>query len=269
MELKMNEVAFPEVIKFNFEELQQEITNKVEVYKNLVYTDETIKEAKADKAALNKFIKALEDKRKDIKKQCLKPYEEFEAQIKQLVAIVNEPVMLIDTQVKDYEQRKKDEKLAEIKAHWETVQHPDWLMYNQIYDPKWLNVTVSMNKVKEAIEGKLADIDADIKTIENLPEFSFEALECYKQTLDLNKAIAEGQRLADIQKRKAAAEEAAKNVQPEPAPKVAIVAPAEPTEAELDATVSNWIRFEAQLTVNQAMKLKEFFEINGIKFRAI
>lgn len=51
MELKMHDVQFPQVIEFNFEELKKEITDKAELYKNMVYTDDTIKEAKADKAA--------------------------------------------------------------------------------------------------------------------------------------------------------------------------------------------------------------------------
>ena len=43
-------------------------------------------------------------------------------------------------------------------------------------------------------------------TISKLPEFKFEAMEVYRKTLDMNQAIQEGQRLADIQKRKLEAE---------------------------------------------------------------
>ena len=114
MELRIEELSFPQAIEFNFEELKAEITAKSALYANMVYTDETIKEAKADKAALNKFIKALEDKRKEVKKECLQPYEAFEKQMKELVAIINEPVRLIDGQVKTYEEKVKAEKLEKI-----------------------------------------------------------------------------------------------------------------------------------------------------------
>ena len=50
-----------EQILFNYEELRAEITQKTEIYKTLVYTDENIKSAKADKATLNKLKKALND----------------------------------------------------------------------------------------------------------------------------------------------------------------------------------------------------------------
>ena len=49
-------------------------------------------------------------------------------------------------------------------------------------------------------------IGTDVVTISKLPEFKFEAMEVYRKTLDMNQAIQEGQRLADIQKRKLEAE---------------------------------------------------------------
>ena len=42
-----------------------------------------------------------------IRDRCMKPYEEFEAKIKELSAIVNEPIALIDSQLKEYEMQKK------------------------------------------------------------------------------------------------------------------------------------------------------------------
>ena len=51
MELKFNEdVKIPQKIEFNFEELKREVMTKSDHYKNMVYTDDTIKDAKADKA---------------------------------------------------------------------------------------------------------------------------------------------------------------------------------------------------------------------------
>lgn len=282
MELKMQDVQFPKVIQFNFAELKEEITAKAELYKNMVYTEDTIKEAKADKATLNKFIKVLEDKRKDVKKQCLQPYEDFEKQIKELVAIVNEPVQLIDSQVKAYDEKRKAEKLEQIKAIWEESDHPEWLSCNMIFDNRWLNVTFSLKQVQDAITERLAQINTELTTLNSLTEFAFEAVEVYKNTLDVNRAIAEGQRLADIQKRKqedamrkAAAEAAEKEaairqaeIEPEvitPAEPVAMIEP-DPEPADASAT---WIRFEACMTTEQAYKLKHFFEKEGIQFRPI
>lgn len=278
MELKIKEIAFPEVISFNFEELKTEITKKAELYKNMVYTDETVKEAKADKAKLNKFINALEEKRKEVKRQCLQPYEVFERQIKELVAIVDEPVRLIDSHIKDFEDRKKAEKLETIKEYWDDVERPEWLTCNQIFDKRWLNATVSLNKVYEAIQERLAKIKIDIETIDKLPEFSFEALEVYKQTLDLSQAISEGQRLADIQKRKEqqsrqaeqkadAAQEPESDLPDEGAPAEEICDVNMPSNT--DDELRSWIKFEALLSVQEAKDLGSYLKSRGIQIRAI
>ena len=117
MELKIKEITFPEVIEFNFDELKQEIESRVSMYTNLVYTDEQIKQAKADRANLNKFVKALSDERIKMKKQCLKPYEGFEAKVNELSKIVQEPIALIDKQVREYEEQQKKAKLEKIKEY--------------------------------------------------------------------------------------------------------------------------------------------------------
>ena len=267
MELKITPFALPKAIGFNFDELKAEIKEKADLYKNMVYTDDTIREAKADKAKLNKFITALEDKRKWMKKQCLQPYEDFEKQIKELVAIVNEPVLLIDTQVKAYEEKQKEEKLEKINGFWESIEHPDWLTCKQIFDVKWLNATFSMKKVQEAIEERLNQVVADVKTIESLPEFTFEAMETYKQTIDLNRAIAEGQRLADIQRRKAEDEAARLKATTEVVETKISSAPGL-VQVE-DVPVKQWIKFAALLSLEDAAALKAWFRNNGIIYRAV
>lgn len=285
MELKVKELDFPKLIEFNFEELKAEITAKAALYKNMVYTDDSIKQAKADKAALNKFITALEDKRKEVKKQCLQPYEAFEKQMKELVAIVDEPVKLIDSQVKAYEDKQKADKLKKIQEYYTSIEPEDlkWVGLPAIYDQRWLNSTFSMKKVQEAIEERLAQIAADVNTLESLPEFSFEAIECYKQTLDLNKSIAEGQRLADIQKRKAedaAAAEAEKaqaqmQIQDiaEHAEAMGVAGSAGVIEAaqELAKQIPSkqWVAFKALLSTEDARALKEFCDSRQIEIRAI
>ncbi len=282
MEFRMEEQAtmLPRSITFNYEELKTGITEKVELYKNMVYTDENIAVAKEDRKKLNKLKNAIEDKRKEVKNQCLEPYIEFEKKIKELVSIIDEPVELIDTQVKAYEQKKKDAKLEEIKEFWESTEHPEWLQCKRIFDQRWLNATFSMKKVQEAITERLEQIKQDIVTLSKLPEFSFEATEVYKETLDMNKAISEGQRLADIQKRKAAKEAERQQIQQEIRAKLAenkstisepeTVEPAEEAVVAENATTDKtWLRFKALLSVEEALALNEFFERRNITFGAI
>ena len=107
MELKIynpQEEGFLKEIDWNYEELKIEIQGKANDYMNLVYTADQVKDAKKDRANLNKFVEALESKRKEIKKQITEPYSAFEKQEKELVGIVNKAISNIDTQIKGYEE---------------------------------------------------------------------------------------------------------------------------------------------------------------------
>lgn len=283
MELKINTWKSPEVIDFNFEELKEEITNKSALYKNMVYTDETIKDAKSDRALLNKFKTALEDKRKEVKKQCLEPYNQFEKQIKELVAIIDEPVKLIGEQITEFEDREKAEKHEQIIELFNKAGFQSFVTLEQIYDPKWLNKSVSLKSIEEELTNTVYRIGHDVTTINSLKEYSFEALEHYKKTLDLAGAIAEGQRLADIQKRKLeheaelkAREELAKKQAEERAKAEAEanlheeleeVAEEEPQQAV--EIKRQWIKFVALLSKDDALALKEFCDNRGIEIKSI
>lgn len=281
MELRINTWKSPEVIDFNFEELKEEITNKSALYKNMVYTDETIKDAKSDRALLNKFKTALEDKRKEVKKQCLEPYNQFEKQIKELVAIIDEPVKLIGEQITEFEDREKAEKHEQIIELFNKAGFQSFVTLEQIYDPKWLNKSVSLKSIEEELTNTVYRIGHDVTTINSLKEYSFEALEHYKKTLDLAGAIAEGQRLADIQKRKLeheaevkAREELAKK-QAEEKSKAEVnlhkeleeVAEEEPQQAV--EVKRQWIKFVALLSKDDALALKEFCDNRGIEIKSI
>lgn len=290
MELRVEPVTFPEVIQFNYEELKAEITSKVEMYKNLVYTgSDQIKDAKADRAALNKLIKAMSDERIRIKKDCLKPYDEFERKIRELTYIVNESVQLIDKQIKEYEQTLKEEKRKEIEALFETIGFQAFVKLEMIWDEKWLNASVSMKSIEDAMRARLNEISTAVFTLNKLPEFGFEALELYKETLDLPKAIEKAQHMSEIAKKKAqyeAEEKARREAEEARAKQIAqeqasqqLEQPAEqmvmdlvpqeaPAQQELEPS-KEWIRFAALLTTEDALALKEFFQSRNIEFRAI
>lgn len=292
MELKVNEVAIPERIDFNYEELKQELTEKVSMYETMVYTDDQIKEAKADKASLNKLKKALNDERLRREREYMKPFNEFKEQINEIIAIIDKPIAVIDKQVKEAEEQKKQEKAQKIEELFKDMQAPDWVELKAIYNPKWLNASFSMKAVKEELVEKLDKINNDLDTLSNLPEFGFEATEVYKSSLDINKAVNEGKRLADIQKRKEeqerlkaeavakakeealakAEEEAARREHPSDADMMNICGmgpdPAH-SQSEPEPIEAQWISFSAKLTVAQARELKEFFDSRSIEFKAI
>ena len=65
MELKIynpSEDGFIKAIEWNYDELKAELVKKLEYYKGLVYTEDQIKEAKADRAKLNALTTAIDEK---------------------------------------------------------------------------------------------------------------------------------------------------------------------------------------------------------------
>lgn len=279
MELKVNEITIPEAIQFNYEELKQELTEKVSMYETMVYTDDQIKEAKADKANLNKLKKALNDERIRREKEYMQPFNDFKSKINEIISIIDKPVAVIDKQVKAYDEKKRQDKMKAIKKLYEESKHPEWLKLEQIFNDRWMLASVSMRQVQDGIEGWVNEINSNLVILAELPEYSFEATEMYKSSLDIQKAISEGKRLAEIQKRKEEQEKLQKEAEerakaeaksreelveahmpgPEPVPKVTT----EPVEQ------SQWISFRALLTVPQALELKHFFEENKIEFQPI
>lgn len=276
MELKIKAPTFPEVIEFNFDELKQEITAKAADYVNLVYTADQIGEAKKDRATLNKFCKALSDERIKIKKDCLKPYEEFERKIKELDGIVAKAITNIDSQIKAVEERAKEEKQEAIKAFYNTTQHPEWLPLEALFNSKWLNASTSMKAIEEEITTTLERINSDLDAIAKLPEYSFEALEEYKSTLHLGKAVVKANMLKEQAFRKAEYEAAQAKKreekgqpQPQPAPVIEAVPEEVPETPKSTQQKRQWVSFEAFITVEDARALKAFFESRNIEFKAI
>lgn len=264
MELQVNPIQIPEQITFNYEELKQELEATLQRYEGLVYTPEQMKLAKADKAALNKLKKALNDERIKRERDYMLPFLEFKKRINDLIALIDKPVALIDRQVKEYEEQKKCEKRQAIEEYFDDeCDFPMWLKLDQIFKPQWLNATVSMKSVQDELKEIQEKICSDLDVLSEMPSFAFEAIEVYKQTLNLQTAVNEGKRLADIQARKAEAErlkaeetdQAADDVQQECQPEV--------------HSAGQWIAFKAFLTVAQAVELRKFFERNGIEFKSI
>ena len=183
--------------------------------------------------------------------------------------------------MKEYEQAKKDEKAQEIRTYFDGIEgKPEWLEIGQIWDSKWLNASKSMKSIRDEIDAALAGIQKDLASLSEIADFGFEATEVYKTTLDINKALAEGMRLSEIQKRKEAEavrkaeleaqqqeerriaeEERAAQAWQEPQPVMA----AEPQQMEFP----QWVPFRALITTEQGARLAAFCKENGIRIERI
>lgn len=279
MEMKIVPYKAAEAPQFNYAELKAGLREQLAKYETAIYTDDQIRDAKADKAALNKLRKAMNDERIRMEREYMQPFAEFKGKVNELIAMVDKPVRLIDEQVRDFEERRREEKRKRIEESWKGLLQADkvpaGVEFRRIFDEKWLNASVSMKLIGDEMAAKMDKIVEELAVIRALPEYAYEAEQMYLGTLDLAKAMAEAQRLRAMAERKAAheaeqqrrREEAAAQQQAveKPAPVAAIQSAPIPEAAEL----KTWLSFKALLSVDDALALREFFNARGIEFEAV
>ena len=248
MDLIVKQFTIPSAVEFNYDELKQALAEKCEEFTGLVYGDDNIKDAKKDKADLNKLKKELNDRRISLQKEYLAPFDDFKKKVDELIGLIDKPVAMIDAQVKDYEDRKRMIKKTEVVLTFQDIWDNE-IPFEAVEDERWYNASVSMASIRDEIEKKNESIKYDLETISTL-KYPVVARECYMKTLDIRKAIEK----SNEYERYMAIQNAPKE-EPKQEPKV--------EEETFEVT------FACTLTKSQARKLKEFFEQNGIAFRKV
>ena len=177
----------------NFEELKDALQFHLEAYKNLVYTQNGAADAKKDKAALTKLKKAIDEKRKEIKKVYMQPYTIVEAQTKELIALIDEPLALIAEYLAQEEAAEKEIRRSEIATYFHQHSTPlgelaDSILANPaFYESKWENKSTTTKAYQAAISAKIAAVSADISTIQaSGGRYTAPLLERYFQTFSMD-----------------------------------------------------------------------------------
>ena len=284
-------------IETNFEDIKAALAAGLEEYKGMVFTAESQPEAKKTVASLRKLKKAMNDRRIEIKKKFMEPYTNFEAQVKELDKLIDEPIDFISGQIEEFERRRVEAKKAMIceiytgiMAEHGTVM--EYLPLDRIYDSRWENSTTTQKAITEAITAHVEHVEKDLDTIRAMEsEFEDKGLAKYKATLELSDAITamnqyqkqkeeilrrqaeEEQRKAEEEARKAAEEEQRKAalvheepVVPEVVPDVAL----EEEKAVRSATApEGTVRYEVVADPFQIAQLEAAMREYGIKFRRV
>ena len=275
IEVKVTQTAG--VIESNFEEIKEALGLQMTAYLELELNEGNIKERKADLATLRKIRKAVDDRRKEVKKTFNKPYEEFESKVKEVLAVIDEPINMIDAGLKGFEEKRVAEKIEHAKAiHAEQVgEFAEYLPFSASYKNTWKNATCSDNEIISDIQEQVVKIKNDLNVIKGLhSEIEEQLLEAYKTTGNLAAVVQKNTDYIEIkrqieiseqQKKEAdAARETAKAEQvAEPVTEKA----AEPTteteplevpaeEGKVTFTVSAW----------DAASVRQFLEFNEIEY---
>lgn len=236
-------------VVWNYDSLKSDLTTALADYQSRVYTEDTIAEAKEDRAKLNKLKKAINDERITREKEYMQPFNEFKSQAKELCDMIDTASSGIGEQLEAFEQKRIDEKTSHIQTLFNDVASNydlPFITLEKVMNDKWLNKSTSDKAIVEEITERFDKAIKDLEVIRKMPSYSFEAEESYKTCLDLNRALEEGEKISEIQQKK---------------------------NQEVKATADTEEKFEAKfkclLTIDQAKALKKFCIENGIKLEQI
>lgn len=272
--LKTDLNLLPKSIDFNFEDLKNQITERVAYYNALVVTEDSIKDAKKDKANLNSLKTAIEDRRKQIKKQYLEPYEALEKQCKELVSLIDNPIKSIDSQLQVFEEKLIQEKWLLIENYYKSeVKELEVLVpLEKILPQKWKNKGESTESICNAIGDTLDRIRNELETIENLnSEYKANMIDVYLRDYSLNKAIAEQKRLEEQKQAiaKAKAEQARVKIET-PAPEIKKIEPVVTPEAVRNEPKKLYkVMFTVVAEADSIKKLGEYMKNNNLKYEVV
>lgn len=194
-EIRVNVEQKNGAIGFNFEEIKEKLNSELEVYKNMIFTEDSKTEAKKTIASLRKLKKSVNDKKLEVKKSFMIPYTSFEAQVKELDKLIDEPINFINNQVEEFERKRVEEKKSLISEIYTEImaEHEEaigYLSLQRIYDSKWENATTTKKAITDAITERVDHVEKDLSIIHSMEsEFEDKGIAKYKATLELSDAI--------------------------------------------------------------------------------
>lgn len=272
-------------IEANFDKLHEFVAARVAVYKTMLVTEETVKNAAADRAMLRKLRDRIDQNRKEIKAECLRPADEFADGIKPTLAEIDAAVANIDEQVKKWEALEVQNKLNGLREFFNeknTGPGAEIADFDKIAaaNPKWKNKGYEVKAAQNDIMSALANIDRGMTALrgQGYPDNCRAAMiERFAKDYDLASALnvytqiqrreamekaaqereAERQRAAE-----AAAAQAAQAFRP-----VQTAAPAEEPAPVQTAQPEMLVRdFRVWATREQLNALGAFMKANGIRY---
>ena len=209
----------PGLVEFyNFEDLKTILEAELVRYQNIAYSEDDLKEAMADQKKLKDLRKAIDDKRKEIKKIYMQPYEIVEAQTKELIALIDAPLKAIGTYLDSAKEAEKEQKRQEIRAFYDREATPlgelaDALFASpSFWNPKWDLKSTKAKMWQDEIREKIAQAAADLSSLqsaggEHTPALIAKYLECqdmeqvhqFRESLTAAKEISTTVEAADEQ----------------------------------------------------------------------
>ena len=221
----------PSDIEANFDALEDRVRRMVADYEGAAYDmsdDGNVRAAKRDRTYLNGIVKQIDERRKAVKREYLRPLDAFEARCREISGIAKGASDAIKAQLDEAERLRRERAYAALEAHY--VEVADLLApvvpYSRVHEGRWLNKTVGEVKAKQLLEEKVGLLAEDWDTLKgqrgSMGHYEVAERELFR-TLDLGAAL-KAARQADEED--ARLEEMKAAMEPERAPEPEPAAPA-------------------------------------------
>lgn len=274
-ENKIIEIKQLPIIAEQLQTIKADVTKRVDEALNLVCTEETVKVVKQARADLNKEFKDWENRRGEVKKAIMSPYEQFEAVYKDCITNVFAKADIeLKNKIAEVENGIKEQKATDVEDYFHEYalsKNIDFLTF----DTAGINVTLSesIKKLKERAKTFIDRVSDDLNLI-GTQEHSTEILVEYKRSLNASAAITavverykaievEKEREAERQRLEQAANKAEKAVEEIiTTPEEPVILP--PVVEEPDPVLT--LAFKVTAPKSKLRGLKEFLDNGGYEY---
>lgn len=270
----------------NIAQVRDWVLAKLEEYNAWEIADEEeYKQAKRDRADLNRLKGAIDQVRKNKKAEYLAPLNAFEDEVKTVTAPIDDVVGALKREIDAYDARWADVRRANLRRHYEEFaplialplegQDAPLLPFSRIDDDRWYHRTTTEMAAMQELEDIIERIAREESTLKDLnlahPE---EARAEYFATLDLNAAIKRSADIEEHERMVAALDEVTKGYEmpvDEPEPETPTDTPTEPERAaegttapQTDEDTPRPYRIYLTCTPRELAELVEWFKTHGI-----
>ena len=255
-------------IGFNYDEVKKDIMAVSQYAKSLVFSDEQISQAKEIRAKLNALITNIKSETTAIRKKSLEMCSEAEKQLKELAAIAEEGKTSIDSQIKNFEAERDQEKREAIANIFNVLvvakQLDKLITLEKLWNEKWLNKGYKIEVIEKEISDALDNASTAIKLIASLKTpYELHLTDYFIRCLDINATLAEKVRLEQAElSQKQALEQAKQSIG-------SVVQEEAKQTIEGQETELKVIDFRVWVTEEQKEKLRSFLIENNIRYGAV
>lgn len=191
--VRVERPAIP-AMSWNKDEVERNLDEMLAAYKGRVYTPESIKSAKEDRAKINKWSKQLGAALTAAKKMYMDPLNDFTSGIKEMQDKCAVAAGAIDQQVKAVETAEKEEKASTLRLIYrDNIGELEALIpFERLLNSHWLNKTFGIAEAKKSLCQSIENIRSDLDFIrENCGEDVEPCTTEYLRNLSVNEAVRE------------------------------------------------------------------------------